>query len=192
MARFWCWDRSFWHETTMPLGRWVIRTAESVTLTCWPPAPLRPVGVDAEVLRVDLGLFRLVEGGNGVEGGERRLAPGLGVEGRDAHQAVDALLGRQQAVGVAALHDEGGGADPRLLGRGDLVDLDAEAPTLGPAAVHPQHHVGPVGGVGAAGAGVDLADGVALVVVAGEERLEVEAGQFAVEVRDPGLDLALQ
>src|SRR6478609_9451340 len=23
----------------MPLGRWVIRTAESVVLTCWPPAP---------------------------------------------------------------------------------------------------------------------------------------------------------
>src|SRR5574337_1022425 len=25
---------SFWQETTMPVGRWVIRTAESVTFTC--------------------------------------------------------------------------------------------------------------------------------------------------------------
>src|SRR5437870_12483679 len=31
------WLRSFWHCTTMPEERWVIRTAESVTLTCWPP-----------------------------------------------------------------------------------------------------------------------------------------------------------
>ncbi len=41
MARslFWCWLRSFWHDVTTPVGRWVMRTAESVTLTCWPPAP---------------------------------------------------------------------------------------------------------------------------------------------------------
>ena len=39
LALFWCWLRSFWHDTTMPVGRCVIRTAESVTLTCWPPAP---------------------------------------------------------------------------------------------------------------------------------------------------------
>jgi hypothetical protein len=32
-------ERSFWHCTTMPDGRCVIRTAESVLLTCWPPAP---------------------------------------------------------------------------------------------------------------------------------------------------------
>ena len=25
--------------TTMPVGMWVMRTAESVVLTCWPPAP---------------------------------------------------------------------------------------------------------------------------------------------------------
>ena len=33
------WLRSFWQATTMPLGRWVMRTADSVLLTCWPPAP---------------------------------------------------------------------------------------------------------------------------------------------------------
>ena len=32
-------DRSVWHSTTMPLGRCVMRIAESVLLTCWPPAP---------------------------------------------------------------------------------------------------------------------------------------------------------
>ncbi len=39
LALFWCWLRSFCTETTMLVGRWVMRTAESVTLTCWPPAP---------------------------------------------------------------------------------------------------------------------------------------------------------
>ncbi len=40
VARFEDCERSFWHCTTIPVGRWVIRTAESVLLTCWPPAPL--------------------------------------------------------------------------------------------------------------------------------------------------------
>ena len=38
-ARFLCWLRSSWQTTTMPLGRCVIRTADSVLLTCCPPAP---------------------------------------------------------------------------------------------------------------------------------------------------------
>ena len=33
-------ERSFWHCTTIPVGRCVIRTAESVLFTCCPPAPL--------------------------------------------------------------------------------------------------------------------------------------------------------
>ena len=41
MARslFLCWERSFWQPATMPVGRWVMRTAESVVFTCWPPLP---------------------------------------------------------------------------------------------------------------------------------------------------------
>ena len=52
-----------------------------------------------------------------VERGEAGLAPVLGVERRDAHQAVHAALGGQQAVGVAAPHDEGGRQDAGLLAR---------------------------------------------------------------------------
>ena len=33
-ALFWSCDRSFWHDTTTPVGRCVMRTAESVTFTC--------------------------------------------------------------------------------------------------------------------------------------------------------------
>ncbi|MNW08645.1 hypothetical protein D3C71_2054680 [compost metagenome] len=38
-ARFLCCERSSWHSTTIPVGKCVIRIAESVLLTCWPPAP---------------------------------------------------------------------------------------------------------------------------------------------------------
>jgi hypothetical protein len=39
VARFLCCERSLWHWTTILVGMWVSRTAESVVLTCWPPAP---------------------------------------------------------------------------------------------------------------------------------------------------------
>ena len=38
-SRFCSCDFSFWQETTIPVGRWVIRTAESVVLTDCPPGP---------------------------------------------------------------------------------------------------------------------------------------------------------
>ena len=50
---------------------------------------------------------------------------------------------------------------PGLLAGLEVEDLGAEAVALGPAQVHAQQHLGPVAGVGAAGAGVDRDDGVA-------------------------------
>ncbi len=38
-SRLRCCERSFWHCTTIPVGMCVRRTAESVLLMCWPPAP---------------------------------------------------------------------------------------------------------------------------------------------------------
>src|SRR4030042_472222 len=37
--RFLCCERSSWHSTTTPVGMCVMRMAESVLFTCWPPAP---------------------------------------------------------------------------------------------------------------------------------------------------------
>src|SRR5438270_5031255 len=39
VALFLNWLRSCWHDTTMFVGRWVMRTAEEVLLTCCPPLP---------------------------------------------------------------------------------------------------------------------------------------------------------
>ena len=38
-ARFWIWLFSSCIDTTRPVGLWVMRTAESVVLTDWPPGP---------------------------------------------------------------------------------------------------------------------------------------------------------
>jgi hypothetical protein len=55
-ARLRCCERSFWHCTTMPVGTWVMRIAESVLLMCWPPAPearkvsvRRSAGIDLDL-----------------------------------------------------------------------------------------------------------------------------------------------
>ena len=56
----------------------------------------------------------------------------------------------------------------------DLVDLEREPSTLGPAEVHAEQHLRPVLRVGAARARVHGADRVALVVLAAEQRAQLE------------------
>jgi hypothetical protein len=62
---------------------------------------------------------------------------------------------------------------------------------LGPAQVHAQQHLGPVLGLGAAGAGLDVDETVGRVHLAGEHAAELEAGEFlleAFEVRADRID----
>ena len=74
---------------------------------------------------------------------------------------------------------------PGLLTLLHLVDLDVEALRLGPARVHAQQHLRPVLRVGAARAGVDLADRVALVVLAAEQRAQLEPVERRAQPRRP-------
>ena len=116
-------------------------------------------------------LARLLDDRRDLDARERRLAAVGGVERRQPHEPVHALLGRVEAVGVVAGDAEGRGLDARLLARARLQQLDLEAAPLGPAHLHPQHHLRPVLRVGAARAGVDGHERVAGVVVAGEQPL---------------------
>src|SRR2546428_423941 len=101
-ARFLICDRSSWHVTTSPVGRWVIRTAESVVLTPCPPggdggrrvAARAGADLDEDVLLVvriprqqePLQLFL-----------ERRLPAG---------ELVDLRLGELGELAVAALGED--------------------------------------------------------------------------------------
>ena len=74
-----------------------MRTAESVTLTCWPPAPDERYVSMRRSLGIDLGLLGLLERRHRVERRERGLAARVGVERRDADEAVHALLALRAA-----------------------------------------------------------------------------------------------
>jgi hypothetical protein len=53
---------------------------------------------------------------------------------------------------------------------------------FGPAQVHAQEHLGPVGRLGAAGSGTDGQEGIASVVLAAEEQVPPGGRVFAVEI----------
>ena len=69
--------------------------------------------------------------------------------------------------------------DAGLLARALLDPFELVAVRLGPARVHAQQHLGPVLGLGAAGAGVDLDEAVVGVGLAGEQALELQPARAA-------------
>ena len=147
------------------------------------------VGVDLQVVVVDLDLADVLDDRRDLDAGEARLAAVGGVERRQPHEPVDALLGRVEPVGVLARDAEGRRLDAGLLPRARLQQLDLEAALLGPAHLHPQHHLGPVLGVGAARAGVDGDERVAGVVVAREQPLLLERREALLDRGDLLLEL---
>jgi hypothetical protein len=80
--------------------------------------------------------------------------------------------------------DERRPLDPGLVAGEELVDLDVQALALGPPQVHAEQHLRPVLGFGATGTGVDRRDGIVLVVLAGEERRELESFDVDGELVD--------
>ena len=169
-----------WQTTAMPVGMWVRRTADSVLLTCWPPAPPRAHGVDAHVGFVDVDLDAVVDHRIDRDAGERGVPPRIGIERRDAHQPVHAGFGLQPAIGVVALDLDGRRLDAGLFAVGLFQILDLVAVLLGPARVHAQQHRGPVLALGAAGAGMDFEIGVVGVGLARQQRLELAARDFVL------------
>ena len=149
----------------------------------------RAVRVDAQVLGADLDLALVLGLRRRVDEREGGLAALLEVERRDAHQPMRSALGLQEAVGVVALDGDRHALEARLLARCLLDDLGAEAAALGPAQVHPQQHLGPVRGVGAADAGGDGEHGGTLVVRSGELRLEARARDLIGERSEIAFDV---
>ncbi len=81
---------------------------------------------------------------------------------------------------------------PGLLPRGRLEQLDLETTFLGPAHLHAQHHLGPILGVGATGAGVDRHERVAGVVATREQPLLLELLEAGLDARHLLDHLALE
>ncbi len=153
---------------------------------------LRAEGVDPDLVPVELDLDVVVGLGQDLDERERRLAPVLGVERADPDEAMDAALGAQPAVGPPAVDRDGHALEAGLLAFLLVEDLGREAMALGPAEVHPQEHLGPVGRLGAAGAGADREERRPLVVLAGEQQRRPLALEVGLEGRDVALELGLE
>ena len=111
------------------------------------------------------------------------------VEGRDPHQAVDAALGLEPAIGVLAPHPHGERFEAGLLAGAFLQHVDGIAPRFGPARVHAGQHLRPVLRFGAAGAGVDLDEAVIGVGLAGEQAVGLHAHRAVAQRQKGGLGL---
>jgi hypothetical protein len=141
---------------------------------------LRAVRVDPDLVPVELddGIV-LLHLGQDLDQGECRLAPVLGVERADPDEPVDTPLGTQPAVGATGLDCQGDALEAGRLAFLLVDDLGVEAMALGPAQVHPEEHLGPVGRLGATGPGADHQQGAPLVIFPAEE----EGCSLPVEVR---------
>ena len=155
--------------------------------------PGRAVGVDPQVLRVDLDLgVRLLQLGHDLNQRERGVPAVILVEGRDSHQAVDAMLGPEQAVRSRAGDQKRRPFQARLLSRRGLQHLGLETAPLSPLEVHAHQHLHPVLGIDAACPRADREDRIVRGIRIGEEEVELERPELAFDLRPLALQLGHQ
>ncbi|MNV52283.1 hypothetical protein D3C71_1443650 [compost metagenome] len=135
----------------------------------------RAVRIDLEILGADLAYVGVVfDLWHNVTRCERGVTTARGVERRDADEPVHAFLRLQVAVGIEACDLQRDTLHAGFVA-GQIVEyLDFVAPLLRPAAVHPQQHLRPVLRLGAAGAWMQLENGIQPVIRLIEEQAELE------------------
>ena len=138
-------------------------------------------GVETQVRLLDVQLDVVAHVGHDVHGGEGGVAAAGSIEGRDADQAVDAALALQKTEGVRARDAQGHTLDAGFI-TGKIVQLlHGEMAPGSPAGVHAQQHLRPVLRFRAARAGVDLQDGVLVVLLTGEQHDQLRLVQQGVQ-----------
>ena len=138
VARFLCCERSDWQATTIPVGKWVMRTAEFGLVDMLAAGPRGAISVDSAIDLVDFDLYPVVDDRIDPNRGEARVPARIGIERGNAHQPVHARLGFQPAMRVVALDDDRRRLDAGLIPIRLLNQLDVELSPLGPAHVHAQ------------------------------------------------------
>ena len=132
----------------MPVGTWVIRTAESVVLTLCPPGPLeRKTSMRRSLSSISTSTCSA----SGITSTPGRRGVHATLRLGDGHplDAVHAALELQQGVrrlagldGAPGLDGRGDGLVAAEVGLGGVEHLDAPAAGLGVAGVHPQQVAG--------------------------------------------------
>jgi hypothetical protein len=161
----------------------VIRTAESVLLTCWPPEPeARKVSMRMSLSWISISTSS-TSGRTATVAAEVWIRP-LRLRRRDALDAVDAAFELQPAEDAVA----GDGGDDFLVAPGVAlgrrVQLDPPAARRGVARIHAEQVAGEDGGLVSAGAGADFQHGrgVLVGVARGQQQ-----GDVALHVRQAGV-----
>jgi len=113
-----------------------------------------------------------------------------GVERRNAYQAMDSRLSLKVAVRIIPVDRKGYTLDPSLLTGQVVDDLGLKFLPLGPAEVHAQEHIGPILGLGTAGAGMDGYNGIAGVILPPEHALEFCGLNLLLDPRHFGRNFA--
>ena len=158
----------------MPVGMWMRRTADAGLVDVLAARAGGAVDLHFNVLGTNVDLDVVGQLGHDLERGEARLAAGVRVERGNAHQTVDAVLALEIAVGVLALDHDRRALDAGLVAVEIVQHLELEAVLVRPLHIHAVEHLRPVLRLGAARAGVEGQNGVAVIVLAGEQRREAD------------------
>jgi hypothetical protein len=150
-----------------------------------PTGAARPVGVDPEVLVLNLDVHVVGQLGPDEHGGKRGVSPRRLIEGRDADQTMHARFSQHHAVGEVANQQDRRALDARLVAGLVVDDVPLEPAPLRPLQVHAQQHLGPVLRLGAAGARVDGDDRVGAIVLAAQHLLGLGGLDLALELVEP-------
>ena len=132
--------------------------------------------VDAKVLGVNVDFNVIRQNRQHLDTREGRLPALLLVCGRDAHQAMYALLCAEHTVGVVSMHREGGMVDAYDLCLRGVIDINRPAAPVAVAQVHVKEHVAPVLGLEPALARRHRHDGVTVGEVVGEPAGKLKLG----------------
>jgi len=133
-----------------------------------PPGARRTERVPLDVGGIDRDLDRVVDGRRYEHRRKRGLTLVVGVERRQAHHAVHAVLALEVAVGVFPLELQRAGFHPDFVAGLEVQHLDLIAVGLAPAGVHAHEHRRPVERLRAARPGVDVENGPEFVLVAAQ------------------------
>src|SRR5579864_5162916 len=96
----------------------------------------RSIGIDLQVVGPDLDRRLILDLWNYFDERERGMAAMRLIEGREAHQPVDAMLRSQPAVGPAAGDSYGDALVAGFFARGLIEDFGLHLLPLSPAQVH--------------------------------------------------------
>ena len=157
------------------------------------------VGIDTQILLVDIDLDRVIDFRIDGDGRKRRMSTLCRIERRDANEPMYTGFGKHHSVGEVAADDEGRGFDAGLFTSLNFEDSGLVAALLRPSEIHAHQHFRPVLGLGAAGAGMDVDDGIQPIVFAGEKQLRFNLlnkgarfGKGGFQLRFDGLAFACE